>query len=260
MPAHTMVNMRKARVLACWLKGNCTFSCRSVSDPKSVHLRGEKGSASCGNWHQQEGFKGDPGMATAISGKNDSFLVVPGFQCWSSSDSPHLPSGARTRPWGKVQESSWTTAPLLLDTLPMMLPVQEPYWCRAISEALYLSQQEMGPKSQWIQCFGIFSSCAYCIKIPLLFLQWYIFAKQLWVSVSLLLKLKHRQVGKFASESQEIWFWGWHWQSSTGLLLCPSRSWVLWRKGGQRWRSPLCRPPGQGSILWHSLKNRRVNV
>lgn len=92
----------------------------------------------------------------------------------------------------------------------------------------------MGPKSQWVQCTAIFLSCAYCIKILLLFLQWCIFAKQLGVSVYLLLKLKHRQVVKFASESQQIMFLrvALAEQPRAGrLLVCPSPSWVLWRKG-----------------------------
>lgn len=95
----------------------------------------------------------------------------------------------------------------------------------------------MGPKSQWFQCIGVFSSCTYCIKILLLLLQWYTFAKQPGVSVYLLLKLKHSQVGKFDSESQEILLLrvALTEQPRAGrLLLCPSPSCVLGRKRCQK--------------------------
>lgn len=190
-------------------------------------------------------------MTAAIPGNNDLFLVISGFRWCSSSASPRLPSSTKTRPWVSSREQ---LKPPHLSSWAFPCP-----WC---CPSRHHTSSVNYPSWKWDQNH-VSTVQGYLLQLCLLHKNPPVAplaiqpCQTAGVSVYLLLKLKHGQAGKFASRSQAILCLrvAPAEQPRAGrLLLWPSLSWVLWREGGQRWRSPLCCPPGQRSIPWHSLK------
>lgn len=114
-----MMDMGKVRLMALWLKGNWRFSCRGTWNLYTWGFPSPGGRERFSfPWKlapaRRIQRRPRQPMTPAIPGNNDLFLVISGFWWCSSSDSPHLPSSIKTRPWVSSREqlkpphlSSW---------------------------------------------------------------------------------------------------------------------------------------------------------